>query len=97
VLLLSQQPVQLFAGQALPHPSSSPWHLPTQLETQVQLPERHVGSVVGQTVQLAPALPQALAVVPAWHLPLLSQQPVQLFAGQALPHPSSSPLHFPEQ
>jgi hypothetical protein len=34
----------------------------------------------GQEPQVAPLLPQAVSLVPAWHMPLLSQQPPQALA-----------------
>ena len=62
----SQQPVQV-AG---PH-GGGVSHVP---ETQAS-PEGH-------TTQSLPASPQSLVLVPAWHLPNVSQQPVQLDALQ---------------
>ena len=39
-------------------------------------------------VQAAPPIPQTAVVVPPWHVPLVSQQPAQLWAQLTLPPPA---------
>jgi hypothetical protein len=60
----------------LPPPAALPPPLPPPVPPLHTCPEQ--AAPIAQVVHAAPPLPQALLAVPFWHMPALSQQPVQV-------------------
>jgi hypothetical protein len=76
-----QPPVEPLDEALLRPPESAPLPLPLDeelellLPSETQLPPKHVALMNAQLEHVPPPLPHSTSLVPAWHVPVLSQQP----------------------